>query len=83
MCSLDVWSGDLQVYTSMVMHDTECPYWGVIKQHKPNPTWKLKNWVQNFAPQCPHYNTHLTEHNPELNYCKSLIFGEFDFFANI
>ena len=23
----DVWSGDLQVQKSMVVHDTECPHW--------------------------------------------------------
>ena len=26
---------------SMVIHDTECPYWGVIKQHKLNQTKPL------------------------------------------
>ena len=34
----DVWSGDLQVQKSLVIHDTECPYWNqVIKQYKPSP----------------------------------------------
>ena len=34
----DVWSGDLLVQKSMVVHDTECPYWDQVSFTNTNPT---------------------------------------------
>ena len=33
-----VWSGDLQVYKSMVIHDTECPCWDLVSLNNTIPT---------------------------------------------
>ena len=33
----DVWAGDLQIYKSMVIHDTECPYWDHVSLNNTNP----------------------------------------------
>ena len=34
----DVWSGDLQVYKSIVIHDTECPFWDQVSLNNTNQT---------------------------------------------
>ena len=36
LCVLDVWSGDLQVEKSIVIHDTECSYCGQVSLKKTN-----------------------------------------------
>ena len=35
----NIWSGDLQVLKSMVIHDTECPYWDQVSLNNPNPLY--------------------------------------------
>ena len=46
----DVWSGDLQVWKSMVIHDTECPYWDQVSLNDPNPNPTEMCSQRNFCP---------------------------------
>ena len=34
----DVWSANLQVHKSMVIHNTECPYWDQVSLNNTNQT---------------------------------------------
>ena len=38
----DDWSGNLQAYKKMVMHDTECPYWDQVLQSNKKKTLKTE-----------------------------------------
>ena len=39
-----VWSGDLQVYKNMVLHDTRCPYWDQVSLNNINPPTFVSWW---------------------------------------
>ena len=45
---LDVWFGDLQVLKSMVIHDTECPYWDQVSLNNTNPLTLWFSWDNIF-----------------------------------
>ena len=63
----DVWSADLHllIFKSMVIHDTECPYWDQVSLNNTNQT-KTTNHVITTYKQSPHHS----QTNHLLTTCK-------------